>query len=101
MFLISNELLPKSYIINFFNIAILKIISSVLDILGLILLLDYIKIILSEKNLINNLFINKILSSELYFENNILLKMTLILSFFFYLKVFFSNLRKFFKCTFS
>ena len=89
MFLISNELLPKSYIINFFNIAILKIISSVLDILGLILLLDYIKIILSEKNLINNLFINKILSSELYFENNILLKMTLILSFFFTLKFFF------------
>lgn len=89
MLFISNELLPKSYIFKLFTVATLKIISSIFDILGLILLLDYIKIILAEKNLVNNLFINKILGSELYFRDNILFKMTIILILFFIFKFFF------------
>lgn len=91
MILINKELLLKSYTIKVPFLIFFKIISSILDILAIILLLDYVKAILDldKKNLVSNLFLNKIFSIEFIFSSNKLIDITIILIFFFSLNFYF------------
>jgi len=91
MILINKELLLKSYTIKVFFLIFFKIISSILDILAIILTLDYVKAILDldKKNLVSNLFLNKIFSIEFIFSSNKFIDITIIIIFFFFLKLLF------------
>jgi ABC-type multidrug transport system fused ATPase/permease subunit len=91
MILINKELLLKSYTIKVLFLIFFKIISSILDILAIILTLDYVKAILDldKKNLVSNLFLNKIFSIEFIFSSNKFIDITITLIFFFFIKFLF------------
>jgi ATP-binding cassette, subfamily B, bacterial PglK len=64
MFKLLFNLLKKSFLLNFFFIIIIKIFSSVLDVIGLLLILFYTKFIFDNNYIQNNVLFKKILADQ-------------------------------------
>jgi ABC-type multidrug transport system fused ATPase/permease subunit len=92
MFLIFFNLLGKSFLYRFLFIIFLKIFSSFLDVIGLLLLLDYSKFIFSQNNIKTDLFLSKILPNQIFLYNNLFVTFSLFILFFFIIKFFFQIL---------
>jgi ABC-type multidrug transport system fused ATPase/permease subunit len=89
MFLIFFDLLGRLFFYRFIFISILKMTSSFLDVLGLLLLLDYSKFILNNNYISNDLILNKILPNKILALDNFFIIFTILVLFFFIIKFLF------------